>query len=308
VEPGGIGLAGGPYMPRKPKRSAPRRSRKRSTRKKQGMSFGLTVVTGILGVIISPLVFVVSLFRPSMKIHKRWIISLGVMIAIFAVYSWAGVKYVDEMSAQALNILGDYGSARIEVRDMPFAETVNFEGLRNGVDPSLVAAVISQESGFQTDVVSWRGARGLMQLMPGTWREFMPNAHCSGEHAPPACSDTCIYNPDANIHVGTAYLRFLIDHYDGDIIAALASYNAGMSAVESRRADAALALDSIPPYPETQGYVGNVVQAWTNTRGQLASWPVRVVEGAARARGVTSWITVGLLLLFILWAAVRYPG
>ncbi|MDD4791781.1 MAG: hypothetical protein PHP20_01770, partial [Firmicutes bacterium] len=106
-------------MPRKPKRSAPRRSRKRSTRKKQGMSFGLTVVTGILGVIISPLVFVVSLFRPSMKIHKRWIISLGVMIAIFAVYSWAGVKYVDEMSAQALNILGDYGSARIEVRDMP---------------------------------------------------------------------------------------------------------------------------------------------------------------------------------------------
>jgi hypothetical protein len=294
-------------MPEKPKRSAPRRS-KRSTQKKRSMSFGVMVVTGILGVIISPLVFMVSLFRPSMKIQKRWIISLAALIAIFAVYSWAGVEYVDQLSARAIDILGDYCSARIEVRDMPFVETINFESLRNGVDPSLVAAIISQESGFQTDVVSWRGARGLMQLMPGTWREFMPNAHCSGEHAPPACSDMCIYNPDANIYVGTAYLRFLVDRYEGDIIAALASYNAGMSAVESVEADSGLASDSIPPYPETQGYVRNVVQAWTNTRSQLASWPVRIVEGAARARGVTSWITVGLLLLFMLWAAVRYPG
>ncbi|HAN86916.1 MAG TPA: hypothetical protein DCQ13_04645, partial [Firmicutes bacterium] len=138
-------------MPEKPKRSAPRRS-KRSTQKKRSMSFGVMVVTGILGVIISPLVFMVSLFRPSMKIQKRWIISLAALIAIFAVYSWAGVEYVDQLSARAIDILGDYCSARIEVRDMPFVETINFESLRNGVDPSLVAAIISQESGFQTDV------------------------------------------------------------------------------------------------------------------------------------------------------------
>ena len=91
-------------MPEKPKRSAPRRS-KRSTQKKRSMSFGVMVVTGILGVIISPLVFMVSLFRPSMKIQKRWIISLAALIAIFAVYSWAGVEYVDQLSARAIDIL-----------------------------------------------------------------------------------------------------------------------------------------------------------------------------------------------------------
>ncbi|HOO29955.1 MAG TPA: lytic transglycosylase domain-containing protein [Bacillota bacterium] len=293
-------------MSRKPKRSAPKR-RKPTTQKKSSMGLGLRIVTGILGVIISPVVFAVSIFRPSMKMPKRWPISLTVLIIILAVYSWAGVKYVDQLSVAALDILGDYSSARLEVRDMPFAETINFEGLRNGIDPCLVAAVISQESGFQTDAVSWRGARGLMQLMPDTWQEFMPSAQCSGDHAPPACGNMCIYNPDANIHVGTAYLRYLIDRYDGDIIAALASYNAGMSAVDDAQADLDSIQNDIPPYPETQGHVGNVVQAWTSFRSGLAEWRVRAVERAARARNVTSWIAVGLLFLFMIWAAVRYP-
>ncbi len=114
--------------------------------------------------------------------------------------------------------------------------------------------------------------------MPDTWQEFMPSAQCSGDHAPPACGNMCIYNPDANIHVGTAYLRYLIDRYDGDIIAALASYNAGMSAVDDAQAD----LDSIqmtfrhtPPRLkdmwETSFKHGRVSEAgWQN--GGCAQW------------------------------------
>jgi len=66
-----------------------------------------------------------------------------------------------------------------------------------------------------------------MQLMPAVWKEFMPEAECLGDHAPPACSEMCIFSVDANLRVGAAYLRWLIDANQGDIVAALAAYSAG---------------------------------------------------------------------------------
>jgi len=162
-----------------------------------------------------------------MRVGKQWVISIAVLTAICICVAFAGASKIERWSADAVRVMGAYGSARVRVRDLPFAEKLNFEGLRNGVDPSLLAAIMSQTSGFQTDAVSWRGARGLMQLMPAVWKEFMPEAECLGDHAPPACSEACIFSVDANLRVGAAYLRWLIDANRGDIVAALAAYSAG---------------------------------------------------------------------------------
>jgi hypothetical protein len=109
-------------------------------------------------------------------------------------------------------------------------------GERNGVDPLLLYSVMHQESSFKSHAVSPKGARGLMQLMPGTAARF---------------GVTSIFDPRQNIEGGARYLRFLLDRFDGDVNLTLAGYNAGEGAVEKYGRQ-------IPPYAETQEYVRRI--------------------------------------------------
>jgi soluble lytic murein transglycosylase-like protein len=111
------------------------------------------------------------------------------------------------------------------------------------VDPSLVKAVIVNESGFDANATSRTGAQGLMQLMPTTAAAVgVRNA----------------YDPVQNVAGGTRYLKSLLDRFGGDVRRAVAAYNAGPEAVEK--------YGDVPPYAETQNYVQNVLGSYAKYR------------------------------------------
>jgi len=108
---------------------------------------------------------------------------------------------------------------------------------RYGVDPAMVKAIILAESSYNVRAVSNRGAGGLMQLMPITAREMGVEN---------------IFNPQQNIHAGTAYFKKLLNRYNGNVKLALAAYNAGSGKVNQYK--------GIPPFEATRTYIKKVLQ------------------------------------------------
>ena len=135
------------------------------------------------------------------------------------------------------------GSAKLDT-------LIRQSGTKHGVDPYLIFLVMEQESHFNPRVVSPKGARGLMQLMPGTGARF-------GVRRP--------FDPAQNIAGGTRYLRQLLDRFNGRVDLVLASYNAGEGAVIKYG-------HRVPPYRETRNYVKNISKRY---RQQRTKSPVR---------------------------------
>jgi len=122
-------------------------------------------------------------------------------------------------------------------------------GKRNSVDPLLLYSIMHQESSFKPGAISYKGARGLMQLMPPTASRF---------------GVTNIWDPKQNIEGGARYMRFLLDLFDGDVRLALAGYNAGEGAVMKYG-------NQVPPYSETQEYVRRIGNRYSMIRDPNAA-------------------------------------
>ena len=150
-------------------------------------------------------------------------------------------------STATTSITGEMGTTGNPKYDALIAQSAT----RHGVDPNLIIAVMRQESGFNLRALSYKGATGLMQLMPATARRF---------------GVTNIYDPAQNIEGGTAYLRFLLDKFNGDVKLVLAGYNAGENAV----------INSgyrIPRYRETQNYVRSITARYDSSKHRVTTAP-----------------------------------
>jgi len=130
------------------------------------------------------------------------------------------------------------------------------------LDPALIAAVIYAESRFH-DQESHAGARGLMQITPATAHVI---ERLSGGSTF-VMSD--LSDPEINISYGSYYLRYLLERYDGDEVAALAAYNAGTGNVD-RWGGADVELEDIE-FPETRAYVEQVLDKRQEYRDEYAS-------------------------------------
>ncbi len=126
---------------------------------------------------------------------------------------------------------------------------------RYDIDPLLIYAQMHQESGFKLKARSYKGASGLMQLMPATAIRF---------------GVTDIYNPQQNIDAGVKYMRWLLNKFGGDVRLALAGYNAGEGAVMKYG-------NQIPPYNETQEYVRRITARYSQISNPNVAQNVRTV-------------------------------
>jgi hypothetical protein len=138
-----------------------------------------------------------------------------------------------------------YGSAKSGiVKSGPaIDQVVNEASATYHLDPDLVNSVIHAESGFNSHAVSPKGARGLMQLMPGT-------ANHLGVHD--------AFDPQSNVTAGSRYLRELLERYNFDLVKALAAYNAGPQRVEQYK--------GVPPFRETHDYVARIVHDYNRKK------------------------------------------
>jgi soluble lytic murein transglycosylase-like protein len=126
----------------------------------------------------------------------------------------------------------------------------------HGLDPYLILSVMRQESGFNRNAISPKGASGLMQLMPATASRFGVRN---------------IFDVRENILGGAKYLRWLLDRFSGDVRLALAGYNAGEGAVEFYG-------NRIPPFSETQNYVRAIYSRYVGLRSNSLPQAVAAVE------------------------------
>jgi soluble lytic murein transglycosylase len=176
--------------------------------------------------------------------------------------------------AAATRTLNDPWVLRL-VFPYPLRSMIEREAGEHGLDPYLLVALIRQESTFRPAVVSRAGAHGLMQLMPATARGLARRAGISWDAR-------YLSSAEANLHLGAMHLAALLRQYDGQVVPALAAYNAGGRPVSRwlrypEASDPVRWVERIP-YVETRGYVRSVLRNRGVYRGL---YPSPLVPAAA---------------------------
>jgi hypothetical protein len=182
---------------------------------------------------------------------RHIVLILLVLSLTFTVAYADTYKYVDEGGVITLSDMPPPSSAREMISHVEktrvtkrtradysehyYNYLIRNKAYKYNVDPSLIEAIISVESNFNSRAVSSKGAMGLMQLMPST-------AKAMGVYNP--------FDPEDNIEAGVRYLKYLLKRFNGDLRLALAAYNAGPTLVNQ--------YGTVPPFKETVQYLKKI--------------------------------------------------
>lgn len=171
-------------------------------------------------------------------------------------------SYIDIPTAQIQSIQEVQVADKITPRPatLSISDAVNAASDKHQIDPDLINSVIRAESAFNPHAVSRKGAQGLMQLMPDTASKL-------------GVKDA--FDPASNVNAGTQYLRDLLVLYHGDMVKALAAYNAGPQRVAQ--------YHGVPPYHETRAYVAQIVRDF-NRKKLAAQKPQASAQSIAKKR------------------------
>ena len=132
-----------------------------------------------------------------------------------------------------------------------YEETIREASGKNDLKPTFVAAVIYTESRFRPDVESHKEAYGLMQLLPQSAHFIQRKSGINGDFR----------DPKVNIRLGTWFLGYLNDRYEGDERLMLAAYNSGEGSVDAWTSDESFDIEKDIPYKETREYVERALEA-----------------------------------------------
>ena len=157
-------------------------------------------------------------------------------------------------------------SERDVVRVMKLTPAITAAAQAYNVDPLLLHAIAHVESRHNTAAVSPAGARGVMQVMPATGRRFG------------VADEKNLFDADANLRASASYIRTLRTRYGDDLRLVLAAYNAGEGAVDRNGGN-------IPPYPETQAYVRDVLAIYRRLTSTFTVGPNGVLVARNEQRG-----------------------
>jgi soluble lytic murein transglycosylase len=189
-----------------------------------------------------------------MRPRRRRELGALVAITLVAVVIGLTISRIDHAVHELALPLGDAG-------------VIREQAVAKHLDPALIAAVIYAETKFEPRT-SPAGAEGLMQIEPAT-AEFL--AKLSGGYS---FTTSDLETPSVNVAYGSYYLRYLLEHYEGNEMLAVAAYNAGLANVDKWVAKAhaegrQLTVSAIP-FPQTRAYVQRVLQAQRAYRATYA--------------------------------------
>lgn len=164
---------------------------------------------------------------------------------------------------------------------LAFSELLTENAQRASIDPAWVFAITRRESSFQVDAVSPAGARGLMQIMPGTAEYLQRGA--PGPN-PRVNIQNQLFNPEDNVRLGTTYLAELLRRTDDNWLLATAAYNAGIHRMQEWLPEESVAADmwvEMIPFQETRDYV-KAVLAYQQIYAMLLGKDVNVLAPMVR--------------------------
>lgn len=147
------------------------------------------------------------------------------------------------------------------LRGLPYGTAISLAAERHQVDGLLVAAIVAVESGFTPGAVSQKGAKGLMQVRTAVGQAY-------------GVDD--LFDPYANVDVGSRYFGSLLAEYGGDLELTLAAYNAGPAAVAR--------YGGVPPYRETRQYVRKVLARYEEYNRRVGEVEGSLLVGSDRSR------------------------